>query len=850
MKDFLRWICSFLLIILGFCNAQAQNKYFIDGYHGGFWGHYPPGYTGFIADKLEENSFWKINLEIEPITWDIVKKNDLVNYNRFKTYVTDQSTNGRVEFINPSYGQSYLYNLQGESIIRQFQLGIKKIKEHFPEAEFHTYSSEEPCFTSALPQILKSFGYSYASLKNPNTCWGGYTRAFGGELINWEGSDGSTLLAVPRYETEALQENSTWQTEAWNNSKTYINSAYRYGIQNPIGMCIQDAGWKNGPWLGKPKDFTYKIWRDYIQNIADKENVKTWNLDQEDIQVSLVWGAQILQQMAQETRAAENKIISSEKIDAINAVANKAKLSSGKFDEAWRNLLLAQHHDSWIVPYNIVNAEKNWNWANQVKFWTDNTVGICDSIVNHNLKNSVKANNGLKLTVYNTLAYRRKDIAKVKIDAHLFNPIVFAPDKKVVSSQVIKEKGMHYLLFDVEIPAMSCLTYTVQSSKNNIPKASNHVSNYGNKYTISTDHFELTFNGAKGGAIESLIAKKLNRKEFVNSSSIKSFNEMRGYFYKDSTFYSSKDQSAKISIVEDGLLMTRIKIEGKINIHPFTQYITFLKHSEIIDIQTDIDWQGNPGIGQDYAQKKGWKADDLKKAFYNDSLKFLAVFPLNLKNQKVYKNSGFDVMESKLKNTYFNTWDSIKNNIIVNWVDVTDDKNDYGVALYNDHTTSYAHGEDGVMGLVLQYSGMGLWGRNYAIKEASRYHYALFPHQNKWDHADVWNRSIEWNEPLKVFSDSSLNSTDISLVQIIEPGYEISSVTMDDGVLLFRVFNSSSKLNRVNINFNIPIKNADLIELNQQKITALKLIVKQKGSTAINLPIQQFGLRTVKVYLK
>lgn len=52
---------------------------------------------------------------------------------------------------------------------------------------FTTYSVEEPCFTSCLPQILKLFGFKYAVLKCPNTCWGGYTNAYGGELINWVG---------------------------------------------------------------------------------------------------------------------------------------------------------------------------------------------------------------------------------------------------------------------------------------------------------------------------------------------------------------------------------------------------------------------------------------------------------------------------------------------------------------------------------------------------------------------------------------------------------------------------------------------------------------------------------------
>ena len=36
---------------------------------------------------------------------------------------------------------------------------MRKIRSHFPDVEFVTYSVEEPCFTSCLPQILKLYGF-------------------------------------------------------------------------------------------------------------------------------------------------------------------------------------------------------------------------------------------------------------------------------------------------------------------------------------------------------------------------------------------------------------------------------------------------------------------------------------------------------------------------------------------------------------------------------------------------------------------------------------------------------------------------------------------------------------------
>ena len=233
-------VCFFALAMFLCCfsKADAQTSWFIDGYHGGVYGGYPELYTRFLVDMLNKNPEWKINLEIEPETWDKVERDDPDAYAQFKALAADQSAGGRIEFINPDYAQSYLYNISGESIIRQFSYGMKKIRAHFPNAVFSSYSSEEPCFTSALPEILTSFGFKYASLKNPNTCFGGYAAAHGGELITWIGPDGTGITTAPRYAIEKLSDKSTWQTIGWENSPAFVNAAYAAGITHPVGMTI------------------------------------------------------------------------------------------------------------------------------------------------------------------------------------------------------------------------------------------------------------------------------------------------------------------------------------------------------------------------------------------------------------------------------------------------------------------------------------------------------------------------------------------------------------------------------------------------------------------------------------
>jgi alpha-mannosidase len=274
--------------------ASGQTAYFIDGYHGGVWGHYPDWNTRFMADMVKNNPDWRINLELEPETWDIAKVRDSAAYKDFQAEFADQNVStAHMEYVNPDYAQSYLFDIQGESMVRQFFYGMKMVRRHFPTAIFPAYSSEEPCFTSAMPEILTSYGFKYASLKNPNTCWGGYTSAYGGELVNWIGPDGTKIITSPRYAVEALQPGSTWQTIASGNSPAYIQACFAAGIKHPIGMTIQDAGWKYGPILKHNghayQPSVYTTWANYFENIAIKNPTDNWKFTQEDVLVSLVW---------------------------------------------------------------------------------------------------------------------------------------------------------------------------------------------------------------------------------------------------------------------------------------------------------------------------------------------------------------------------------------------------------------------------------------------------------------------------------------------------------------------------------------------------------------------------------
>ncbi|MFT3948788.1 MAG: glycoside hydrolase family 38 C-terminal domain-containing protein [Agriterribacter sp.] len=750
-----------------------------------------------------------------------------------------------IEYVNPAYGQSYLYNISEESIIRQFQYGIEKIKQHFPNIQFSTYSSEEPCFTSALPGILKSLGFTYASLKNPNTCWGGYTRAYGGESVQWIGPDGAGILTVPRYASEELQPQSTWQTTAWNNSATYIHSAFSQGIQYPVGMCLQDAGWKNGPWLGNRKSSStqYTTWRNYFKLIENKDSVAHWRVSQEDIQVSLVWGAQILQRIAQQVRAAENKITMAEKAAATAKLYTGISYPEKAFEEAWRNLLLAQHHDCWIVPYNMHNRK---TWADHVKAWTHVTDSISDNIIQQSLVALAKSSDSKQKNIQalNTTALNRNEVVAVQLPANTSKNTSVEYAGSAVPSQVIVNKdNSKTLLFRANLPALGFTNYMLVNNAKPAEKNNASVThNASGDFVMESDLYKLVID-AKYGNIKTLIAKGLDNKNFVAENNT-DFNILRGYFYGDGGFAKSNDRETEITVLANGPLQIKLQVKGLINENNFVQTITLTQGQKNIDVNLHIDYKKGIGIGEDHKQLGAFNATDNHKAFYNDTCKLIAAFPLNLQNQKVYKDAPLDVTESRLSNTFFNSWDSIKNNILFNWVDVTDGDGKYGLALLSDHVTNYSHGENFPLALTVQYAGIGLWGKRYAVDGPTDIHYALVPHMGKWNEARLNDEAVKWNQPI-ITTIANTGQIKETLVDSIPEGLAVTTMYYKGNDLYIRLVNNGSTQIRHRVALNCCADEIQFVELNGKVSSNKKYGKKQKISFECDIPL--FGFKTVRV---
>ncbi|MDO5447435.1 MAG: glycoside hydrolase family 38 C-terminal domain-containing protein [Prevotellaceae bacterium] len=807
-----------VLLVCVSISGYAQ-RYFVDGFHGGVYGHYPMmTYTQFMYDQLQQHPDWYIGLEIEPETWDTVRVKTPEAYELFKGVIGGR----QVEYTNPSYAQSYLYCIEGESMIRQFQLGMAKLRSHFPDVRIETYACEEPCYTSCLPTILSQLGFKYLTLKCPNTCWGGYARNFGGQFVNLIGPDGTGMTTVPRYACEGLEPNSVWQTMGWGNTRLYWDACDKAGIKQPISMTFQDAGWTKGPWIGygqQQHGTQYTLWSDYCEKYAPTAEKPDYRMSQEDVCPGLMWGSQVMQQLALNVRRAENYLVNAEKcmvIENLMSPGKNVQLINGEtttqMNEAWRTLLLSEHHDCWIVPYNRLNI--HGTWADNVALWTKASIDIARNEVEKALPES--NGNGYGWLFFNTLPYARKQIVEdgnktfaVEVPAFGYAKIA---DADIVEATATK---------DILIKKHEC--------------------------KIENGMYRMVLDLKKGGVVQSLVVKD-GKTEYVDDKSDYSFGELRGYFKKNNAFCSSTEKPATATVIKDNSLVKSVSVKGEIAGVPFTKVITMTEGDPKIKVELTIDWDSNTQIGDfTFANpKRGRREKGPQRVNYYDTRYMLNVFfPTTVGESKIVKDAPFDVCESKLEDTYYNRWDSIKHNVVLNWIDQQGESGN-SLAVFSDRTTSYSFGKDYPMALTVQYSGPGLWGRNYVIKEPNKMVYHIMPHKGNWEDAHLQMHDDMLNTPETATQTKVDRTESHSFLSLDGTGYTLSAFINDGDAMTLRIFNSEGDAQAKTIKIPANVKSMERVDLQGNVLEAIPITTLGEYATAeVSMP--RFAVTTYRM---
>ncbi len=851
---------------------------YMDGYHGGVIGHMPPGSWRDVLSALREFPEWKISLDIEPDSWAVLRREDPESFAELAQMLADGS---RVEMVGGTYAQPYGWAVSGESNIRQLQRGLRVIREAFPGLRVDTYAVQEPCWASCLPQILRSLGFSGASLKNASTAWGGYTAGFDADAVQWIGPDGTAIAAVPRYALERLR--FVYETESIDATEEFAQRCRQHGIEQPAGMCFQDLGWAAKPRVRR-QQLQYRTWREYLSFVP--KPTKTWHFTAEDILVTLPWGDSTLRQVAQQVRRAENRMVVAEKMAAMAAVLEKQPYPADTLDQAWRHLLLSQAHDAWITATTRSGRQA---WAFAVAENTLEAETVAQEIVAQSTeafalhaKASPSPSAQHPVLLFNLLASPRSELVEISIasDPKTTGFILRDASGNVLPSQAVVDRRYHalpvltamseqheiapgkntsqdgginhaVLLASVSVPAMGFTSLTVEPIVMPVTapvvRGASVVEQADGRFLIQSDLYRIEIDANHGGTISSLVSVA-DGSELVHAEE-RRFGEYRGYFIEEKAWRSSAEQPARVTIHESGPLRVTMQIDARIGPATVSTVLTVIQGEPRLDVEVTLTFPRPTFLGDPHEVAPDERRTSGRRSQNDGRWKLQVHLPFAADGQ-IYKSAAFDVCKSKVADTSFQDWNGIKHTILAQWIDLVQPATNHGLAVMCDGTTAYNYGPDQSLGLVLAWAwDGGFWWGKHPIEGQHTTRFALLPHRQTWVEAALWHEYSRFCEPVITALASAplrLPASTISLIDTGSPVLQLSAMQMADGALYLRFFHASTASAKHHIRLGFRPRRLELVNLSGEHLHKLEGSASGANGLAFHLDLPPFGLATVR----
>ncbi len=328
------------------------NIYFIIGGHGGviienigFCEFDSPEYAIDMLIKkmklaIETNMPYSLEIAISCLEWLKKKLPDKTSY------LFNLVQQGKFEIINPSYSQPYNLIIGPESNIKQFEYGLKELKEL--GLECNMYYCSESSLHPQIPQILKGFNIKYGSLRsrllgiNPTSI---------SPYINWIGLDNTSIEAI-------VDQSGIFNGEYWHGMffkeipSLLFQSLGRPFMEHVVYSNIED--------FSNPQPLQEEIWRiskfsnifgKFLQcseffQIIPKNGEFKYKRDEFFLGNFIFIPSELFLQ----NKNSEILLLSAEVINCILGFFG-LRSNDSLFEYLWKKFLLTQAHDCYAVPF-------------------------------------------------------------------------------------------------------------------------------------------------------------------------------------------------------------------------------------------------------------------------------------------------------------------------------------------------------------------------------------------------------------------------------------------------------------------------------------------------------------------
>jgi len=694
--------------------------------HGGIvlWGqeHFVKHLRNAI-EWLDRYPGFKIGLDNEAYTYDYLAEHGPEVLDEMRGYLKRYV--GRFGIGTCTYGQPLSVFINEESNIRQIGYALEADRRYLGCAP-DVYLMSEHAMHSQIPQILKGFGFKGAIMRTHFMMYG-YNPTFDAAIGWWVGLDGSRIATIPTYNGEGAEFGRTtkdnWILTRYPGPQCDMplekfRDDFKH-IKPLLATRADDASLRREELVKKyegNEQYRWMLLEEILPTFpAPEKELKT---TANDFRVRMPWGY-CGNEIWDTCRRAEVAVLTAERLAAAENLLGGADHQKD-LDRAWKNLLVAQHHDVQICGL-LADARRLLTAS----------IEASSRVKEASLRYVAPRMKGSKMgqvTVFNPQCWPRKEWvsfevelgrgAAANVEARHDGqavPCVLLPADRYSDGTI--QKARMAILADV--PGLGFASYSLERGEERPVGGNTGVEIDEGNLRVTTPCLAVGFN--KNGGIDSLLDRRTGKSLLQTGK--------RSCFFAgkiDGQECESKGQWV-LEPALDGGPWAVAREAGLIGSIPYVLEVIVRAESPRLDCRVSFEFSGQK-IGRVSEDKR-----DSKSPFvHEDKLRF-KVFSAVRRDATGVRDLPFAIAETSeryVEGLY--------------WTAVTD--GDVGVAVFNRGAMGSVREADGGFSVPLAYAMYYVWGTRMLTGEF-RYEFAIYPFAGDWRKADLHRRALEYNFP-------------------------------------------------------------------------------------------------------
>ncbi|UCG57777.1 MAG: hypothetical protein JSU70_23295 [Phycisphaerales bacterium] len=788
--------------------------------HGGLvlWGR------EHFEEHLSEATLWldrypsfKIGLDNEAYTYDQLATEYPATLEKIRRCLKAYS--GRFGIGTCTYGQPLSVFINEESNIRQIGYALEADRKHLGCAP-SVYLMSEHAMHSQIPQILNGFGFGGAIMRTHYMMYG-YNPTFDAAIGWWVGLDGSRIPTIPTYTGQGAQFGRT-TVDNWiltrypgdNAPKSPADFRREFAHIRPLlASRADDAGLRKEALVkeyeGRP-GYKWILLEEVFSTFPSPE--KELLTRPNDFVVRMPWGY-CGNEIWNASRQAEVAVLTAERLAAIeHSVGGEDR--NPRLVEAWKNLLIAQHHDIQICGL-----------LHDAREFLAKSLGISRGVIDASLRHAasmMSPGDHQQVVFFNPVSWRRREWVKVPISL----PRGYAKGLEVhhgdrVLPSAILSADLHSdgslrdidLAVSADLPGLSVASFRLVPAGKSRPARNEALLIDSEILTIVSPHLSIRFD-PKGGL--SSITDRRTNKELTRAGKRSGFlaGKIEGVDTESSGRWVLRrgQGGAPWAVATENGFVADI---------PYTLQMKVYRDVPRIDCWVRLRFAGQR-IGRISTNVR----DFISGFVHEDKLRFKLFPALNEDGTTGVRDLPFAVSETRnryIDGLYFSALTG----------------GESGIALFNRGTMGTVREKDGGFSMPLAYAMYYVWGTRM-LSGDFEYEFAIYPFTGRWQKADLHRRAIEYNyQPVGLFAAAGVGALGHTIrpVTVAPADVVVSALYNTEDDLYLRFYEHEGNSRQVSIT-----STTDDVGL-----TEVDLAGREMGAVSGPLSFSPWQIKTVRI---